>query len=47
MEEAGERWGVAEWVCAQCYEHGRFGIAKVEAECKLGQVAGIEVAGKG
>jgi hypothetical protein len=47
MEEVGERWGVAQWVCGQCFEPGRFGIAKVEAEYRLGQVARIEVAGKG
>jgi hypothetical protein len=40
MEEAGERWGVAQWVCTQCFEPIKFGIAKVEAECRLGQVAG-------
>jgi hypothetical protein len=47
MEEAGERWGVAQWVYAQCFEPRRFGIAKVKVECRLGQVAGIEVAGTG
>jgi hypothetical protein len=39
--------GVAQWVCAQCSELGKFGIAKVEVEYRLGEVVGIEVAGKG
>jgi hypothetical protein len=47
MGEAGERWGVAQWVCTQCSEPEEFGIAKVEVEYRLGQVVGIEVAGKG
>jgi hypothetical protein len=47
MEEAGERWVVARWVCAQCSEPGKCGIANVEVEYRLGQVVGIEVAGKG
>jgi hypothetical protein len=46
-EEAGERWGVAQWVCAQYSELGKFVIAKVEVEYRLGEVVGIEVAGKG
>jgi hypothetical protein len=29
-EEAGERWGVAQWICAQYSELGNFVIAKVE-----------------
>jgi hypothetical protein len=41
-----ERWGVAQWVCAQCSELGKFGIAKVEVEYRLGQVVGIKVAGR-
>jgi hypothetical protein len=43
----GGAMGVAQWVCAQCFEPEKFGIAKVEVECRLGQVVGIGVAGKG
>jgi hypothetical protein len=43
----GERWGVAQWVCAQYSELGKFVIAKVEVENKLREVAGIGVAEKG
>jgi hypothetical protein len=43
----GERRGVAQWVCAQCFEPVRFGIAKVEPEYRLGYVTEIEVAEKG
>jgi hypothetical protein len=43
----GKRWGVAQWVYAQCSELGKFVIAKVEVEYRLGEVVGIEVAGKG
>jgi hypothetical protein len=45
MEEAGERWGVSQWVRAQCSEPGKFEIAEVEVAYRLGQVTGIVVAG--
>jgi hypothetical protein len=32
----GERWGVDQWVCAQCFELGKPGIAKVVVEYSLG-----------
>jgi hypothetical protein len=47
MEGEEDRWGVARWGCAQCFELEKFGIAKVEVEYRLGQVVGIEVAGMG
>jgi hypothetical protein len=47
MEGEEERWAVARWVCAQCSEPEKFGIAKVEVEYRLGRVVGIEVAGMG
>jgi hypothetical protein len=31
----GERWGVDQWVCAQCFELGKPGIAKVVVEYSL------------
>jgi hypothetical protein len=37
----------AQWVCPQCSEPEKFGIAKVEFEYRLGKVVGIEVAGMG
>jgi hypothetical protein len=46
-EEAEEKWGVARRVCAQCFELGKFVIARAEVGDKWKVVAGIEVAGKG
>jgi hypothetical protein len=46
-KEAEEQWGVARRVCAQCFEFGKFVIAKVEVGDRWKVVAGIEVAGKG
>jgi hypothetical protein len=45
--EAGERWSVAQWACAQHSELGKFEIATVEVEDKLKELVGIEVAEKG
>jgi hypothetical protein len=41
------QWGVARRVCAQCFELGKFAIAKAEAGDNWKVVAGIEVARKG
>jgi hypothetical protein len=51
-EEAEGEWGVARRVCAQCFELGKFAIARAVAGDNWKVVAGIvmariEVAGKG
>jgi hypothetical protein len=45
-EEVAEQWGVAQWVCAQYSELGKFVIARVGVEGRWREVDGIEVAGK-
>jgi hypothetical protein len=46
-EEVEGEWDVARRACAQCFDLGKFAIARAEAGDNWKVVAGIEVAGKG
>jgi hypothetical protein len=46
-EEVEGEWGVARRACAQCFELGKFAIARAEAGDSWNAVAGIGVAGMG